>query len=309
VPLSWEDDTVKALIHDPSAPHGIRLADAPDPLPGPGQVLVENYAISLNYGELRNIARNTPGAVPGWDSAGIVVRAAADGSGPPVGSRVVTFGWGGAWGALRAVDTAELAVVPDTVESGAASTLPVAAVTALRALRDLGGVIGRRVLVTGASGGVGRFAVQLAARAGAHVIASVGSPARAEGLAELGAHQIVTGLQGIQAPLHGILDNVAGPQLAAAFALLAPGATAEWIGTASGQTIPLETAHKMSRGRLNAFFLGDRLGEDLAYLLTLLEQGNLNPQIAWRSTWDDTAAAAEALFARRINGKAVLDLE
>lgn len=194
------------------------------------------------------------------------------------------------------------------MELGAASALPVAAVTALRALRDLGGIIGRRVLITGASGGVGRFAVQLAARAGAYVIASVGRPERAEGLPGLGANQVVTGLDGVQAPLHGILDNVGGPQLAEAFALLAPGAVAEWIGGASGQPVPLETRHKMSRGRLNAFFLGDHLSEDLAYLLTLLDSGGLDPQIGWRSGWDNAPAAAEALFARRVNGKAVLDL-
>jgi NADPH:quinone reductase len=299
---------MQALIYDPSAPRGLSLGDAPDPAPGPGQVLVENHAISLNYGELRNLARNAPGAVPGWDSAGIVIRAAEDGSGPPAGARVVTFGWGGAWGRLRAADVAEVAVVPGSVELGAASTLPVAAVTALRALRDLGGIIGRRVLITGASGGVGRFAVQLAARAGAHVIASVGSPERAEGLTRLGAHQVVTGLDGVQAPLHGILDNVAGPQLAEAFALLAPGAPAQWIGTTSGQPVPLETRHKMSRGRLSAFFLGDHLGEDLAYLLTLLADAALDPQIGWRGEWNSAPVAADALFARHINGKAVLDL-
>ncbi len=299
---------MRSLVYDPSAPHGLRLGDAPDPVPGPGQVLVQNDAISLNYGELRNIASNAPGAVPGWDSAGIVVRAAADGSGPPAGARVVTFGWGGGWGRLRAADVAELAVVPGSVELGAASTLPVAAVTALRALRDLGGIVGRRVLITGASGGVGRFAVQLAARAGAHVIASVGSPARAAGLTSLGARQVVTGLDGVEAPLHGILDNVAGPQLAEAFALLAPGAVAQWIGSASGQPISLETRHKMSQGRLNAFFVGDRLGPDLSYLLTLLADGSLDPQIGWRGGWQNAPAAAEALFARRINGKAVLDV-
>jgi NADPH:quinone reductase len=214
-------------------------------------VLVENHAISLNFGEVRSVALNAPGRVPGWDSAGIVARAATDGSGPPAGARVVTFGWGGAWGRLRAADVAGLTVVPERVDLGAASALPVAAVTALRALRDLGGIIGRRVLITGASGGVGRFAVQLAARAGAYVIPSAGSPERAEGLTSLGASQVVTGLGGVEPPLHGILDNVAGPQLASAFALLAPGAVAEWIGTASGQPIPLETPHKMSQGRIN----------------------------------------------------------
>ncbi|HET6259246.1 MAG TPA: hypothetical protein VFE39_11400 [Pseudonocardia sp.] len=73
-------------------------------------------------------------------------------------------------------------MVPDEVDLGAAAAVPVAGVTALRALRRLGFLTGRRVLITGASGGVGGYAVQLAASAGAHVIASVGSAARGEGL-------------------------------------------------------------------------------------------------------------------------------
>lgn len=75
-------------------------------------------------------------------------------------------------------------------------------------MRRLGPVLGRRVLVTGASGGVGRFAVQLAARAGAHVIASVGSPERAEGLQALGAGEILAGTAKPAEPVFGVLKSL-----------------------------------------------------------------------------------------------------
>jgi len=128
-----------------------------------------------------------PGApCPDSTPPGVVISAAADGSGRPAGTRVVTFGYSGGWAELRAADTAEVAAVPSAVDLGLAAAIPAAGVTALRALRRLGPVAERRVLITGASGGVGRFAVQLAARAGAHVIASVGNPERGDGLARLG---------------------------------------------------------------------------------------------------------------------------
>jgi NADPH:quinone reductase-like Zn-dependent oxidoreductase len=158
-----------ALLHDPAAPHGIRLGETAEPEAAPDQALVAVHAVSLNFGEVTYVGRRVPGDVPGWDAAGIVLEPAADGSGPPAGARVVTFGWGGGWAQLRAVDTAELAVLPDDLSFAEAAALPVAGVTALRALRRLGSVLGKRVLVTGASGGVGGFAVQLAERAGAHV--------------------------------------------------------------------------------------------------------------------------------------------
>jgi NADPH:quinone reductase len=304
-----EEAAVLALLVDHDSAAGLRLAETADPVPGPDEALVEVHAISLNHGELRGVASQPPGFVPGWDAAGVVRTAAADGSGPKAGTRVVTFGWAGAWAQLRAVPVSELAVVPDGVDLGAAAALPVAGVTALRALRRLGFLTGRRVLVTGASGGVGRFAVQLAAAAGAHVIASVGSVARGEGLAELGAAEVVVGLEGVEPGLHGVLDNVGGPQLAEAFALLAVGGSVQCIGATSGEPTvfpPYSTVGELRS--LQAFRMGDRLSEDLATLVGLLAQGALDPQIGRRADWKDVGGAAEELFARRIAGKAVLDV-
>jgi NADPH:quinone reductase len=255
--------------------------------------------------------RASPGDVAGWDGAGTVLTAAADGTGPPVGSRVVTFGWSGAWAEQRAVDTGELAVLPAAVDFASAAALPVAGVTALRALRRLGSVVGRRVLVTGASGGVGRFAVQLAARAGAHVVGSVGSAARAEGLAGLGAREIVTNVADLDAPVDFVIDNVGGRLLAAALAHVNPGGRVMSVGMASLEptTIDFEWLRNHSGGtQIEAFVVGPRFGGDLAYLVSLLEAGELEAEIGWRGPWDRADEAADALLGRRVRGKAVLEV-
>lgn len=309
---------MRALVHDPEAPAGIRSEHVPEPVPAAGQALIEVHAVALNFTEVAYTAESTPpGTVLGLDAAGVVVQQAADGSGPPAGTRVVTFGWdAGGWAERRAVDTDELAVLPEGVDPGVASTLPAAGVTALRAVRDLGPVLGRRVLVTGASGGVGRFAVQLAARAGAHVIASVGSPARGEGLRELGAAEIVIGPGQVGAPVFGVLDNVGGGQLAEAFGLLEDGGVLQSIGRASREptTIDFEAERRTGRRkRLEVFTVGNpgygpTFGPDLRTLVGLLASGALTPQIGWRGSWERVAEAAEALMGRRVLGKAVLDV-
>lgn len=303
---------MQALIHDPAAPHHLRLGTAPDPVPAPAQALVRVAAVSFNFGEIAfGSPSGEPGHVPGWDAAGVVVQAPADGSGPAAGTRVVTFGWAGAWAQLRAVDTADLAVVPEDVDLGTAAALPVAGVTALQAVRRLGSLIGRRVLVTGASGGVGRYAVQLAARAGAHVIASVGGPARAGGLRELGAAEIVFGPSEMSGRVYGVLDNVGGSQLAEAYNRLEDGGVVQAIGMASREPtlIDFEEARtRVDRGRLETFNLSTPLGDDLAHLVDLLRRAELDPQIGWRGPWDKALEAAEALLARRVPGKVVLDL-
>ncbi|WP_060941538.1 zinc-binding dehydrogenase, partial [Mycolicibacterium vaccae] len=217
----------------------------------------------------------------------------------------------GGWARQRVAATGNLAVLPESVDFAAAAALPVAGVTALQAIRELGPVVGRRVLITGASGGVGRFAVQLAARAGAHVVAAVGSPARGAGLRELGADEVVVGLDDVTEPLFGVLDNVGGPLLAQAFSLLGDGGSLLSIGMASGQptTIDFEAERRRyTRKQLAPFNVRFPLDADMRYLVQLLADGGLDPQIGLRDSWDNVTAAAEALLNRKVAGKAVLDV-
>jgi NADPH:quinone reductase len=304
---------MRAVIYDPDARANLRLADVDEPVVADSEALIEVRATALNFGEVHFIDRmRKPGEVPGWDAAGVVLQAAADGSGPPVGTRVVGFDGAGGWAQRRAVPTENLAVLPDSVDFGQAAALPVAGVTALQALRRLGPVVGRRVLVTGASGGVGRFAVQLAARAGAHVIAAVGSAARGAGLTDLGAAEVVVGLANVTEPVFGVLDNVGGQLLAEAFSLVADGGSAQSIGMASNQptTIDFEAERQIpGHRRLEPFTVRTPFAPDLAYLVNLLADGEIDPQIGLRTSWTDVSEAAEALLDRRVAGKAVLDVD
>lgn len=299
---------MRALVVDPSEPSFVRLASLPDPVRTRDEVLVDVHHAALNHGDLNDArsGRVPPGSVLGSDLAGIVRESGVDG--PPPGTRVVAMA-AGAFATQVAVDRTSLAIVPDGVDLAAAAALPVAGLAAYRALRASGSLDGRRVLITGASGGVGRYAIQLAAHANAHVIASVGAPGRAEGLAELGASTVVAGLAGVDEPVDVVLDNVGGPQLVAAWQLLAPGGVLQSIGWTSGEPAVFPPYSTIGPAKTLSSFLNDGPpGEDLAELVRLLAAGDLTVDIGWRGGLNAYAEAAEALHARRINGKAVFDV-
>ena len=112
-------------------------------------------AFSVNYGEADLIRRRPDGWRPGQDVAGIVISRAEDGSGPPEGTRVVAYlDWEG-WAERVSVPTWAVAALDDRVSFETSATLPVAGLTALRALREGGAILGRDVLVTGATGSMG----------------------------------------------------------------------------------------------------------------------------------------------------------
>src|SRR5438067_877102 len=104
---------MRAVVVDPGAPGRLVLRDVEPPAPGRLEALVRVAALSLNRGELRRAASAEAGWRPGWDLAGTVEQVAADGSGPPVGSRVVGLLNPGAWAELVAVPTTALAALPD----------------------------------------------------------------------------------------------------------------------------------------------------------------------------------------------------
>ena len=304
---------MRALVSKQSAPFA-ELADVPDPEPRPDEALVAVHAISLNRGETRRLAQLEPGTVTGWDLAGTVRRAAQDG-GPPEGARVVGLMNVGAWAELAAVKIEHLAELPDGISFEQASALPVAGLTALRALEVAGFVLGKRVLVTGASGGVGRFAIQLAKLGGAHVTAIA---RRTEGLQELGADEVAVEID-LEGPTYeAIVDGVGGPVLGQAIQRVAPGGTI--VSFASTVTEPVsypsrELFARAPGARVYGFYVFAELAHtrsgsaDLRRLADLVADKRLDPQIDLTLPWSDAAQAIEALLDRRVNGKAVLTID
>ncbi|MEV0234605.1 zinc-binding dehydrogenase [Nonomuraea sp. NPDC050786] len=273
-------------------------------------MLVDVLHASLNYADLNNATsgRIPAGAPLGLDAAEIVLQGAADGSGPVAGTRVVLFA-DGAFAERVAVDVSAVAEVPEGVEPAEAAALPTAGLAALRSLRAAGIAPGKRVLVTGASGGVGRYAVRLAAHAGAYVIASAGSPGRGDGLAGLGADEVVVGLDDVKEPVDIVVETVGGPHLVRAWELLAPGGNLQSVGWTSGEPAlfpPYATVGppKTLTSYVNEFAAAD----DLAELVRLTADRALAPEIGWRGSWERFAEAAAALRDRRVRGKAVFDI-
>ncbi len=300
-----------ALLSDQNPPFA-QLGEVDEPSPRDDQALVDVKAFSLNRGETRRLASMPQGSVTGWDLAGVVSGPAADGSGPGAGTRVVGVVGSGAWAQRVAVSTEQLAQLPDAVSFEQASTLPVAGLTALRALEVGGFVLGKRVLVTGASGGVGRFAIQLAKLAGAQV---TGVARRTAGLAELGADEVLDDLQRGGETFDVIIDGVGGPMLGVALQRVAPRGTVVSFASTVTEPVSYPTRDLFARApgaRLYGLYIFAELEHtrtaagDLTRLAELVAARRLDPQIDIVRSWGEAGEAIEALLDRRVAGKAVL---
>src|SRR5450755_3754317 len=216
---------MRAVVNTPGSLAPVELRDVPEPIPGPNEALVAVRAFSLNRGELRSFVNNEEGWIPGQDISGVVLRAAANGLGPSAGTRIVALTDEFGWAEQVAVPTHRIVPLPDSVSFAQAATLPVAGLTALRCVRLGGALVGRRVMITGAAGGVGTIAIQIAAQSGAHVTAVVGRPERAAGLDHLGARHVAVGIENAPGKFTLILESGGGNSLSEAVRRIEPNGT------------------------------------------------------------------------------------
>lgn len=308
---------VKAVVVDPSASKKLVIREVELASPLPNEAIVKVASISLNRGEVRRVDSAETGWRPGWDLAGTIETAASDGSGFPVGTRVVGFLPSGAWAEKVIVPTNAIASLPDSVEFKTAATLPVAGLTALLSLEKGGLLLGKSVLITGASGGVGYFACQLAAQAGAIVTAQVRRSELVEFVKAAKAHQVVVGdAFDRYAPYDLVLDSVGGEILPLVLENLALDGNCVMFGATAGSNITFNASKFYGKGGLSlyGFILFHELKKQpasvgLAQLVQFVANGSLVPHIDLEESWSAIAEVAEQLTNRQFLGKAVLHIQ
>jgi NADPH:quinone reductase-like Zn-dependent oxidoreductase len=325
--------TTQSIMQDRYAdnPEGIFwLADIPRPTPGAGQVLVRVQATSIDRGTWHVMAglpyliraagfglRRPKYANPGRSLAGTVEAAGADVIGFRPGDRV--YGIGIATFAGHALAPAEkLAPMPARLTFNEAAAVPVSGLTALQGLRDRGGVKpGQTVLILGASGGVGSFAVQIAKAFGAEVT-GVCSTSKMEMVRSLGADRVldytVDDLDA--AKRYDLILDIGGHRsLRTLRRALAPGGTLVIVGSETGGRW-LGGFDRSIRAMLLNPFVGQRLAPltvsenatDLSVLAELIDAGQLAPVVDHTYPLEDVGAAIRRLLEGKASGKLVLSI-
>ncbi|WFS01949.1 quinone oxidoreductase family protein [Rhizobium tumorigenes] len=300
-----------AIYSEPGTPDVFHYGEVADPVPADDEVLIRVEAISIEGGDLINRALTRQGAdeVVGYAAAGTILQVGKAVTGLSVGQRVATFQWKGSHATLRAVTATNCFIVPDGLDIGVASAIPVGPGTAAYALK-LGALqSGQTVLVLGASGGVGLAAVQLASKAGARVI---GTGTKAESLEKLKSYGLSDAIvtadrqasDQVRALLGGnevdlIIDNVGGDALVDALKVLKDGGKAVLIGVFGGRSTMIDAGQiLMHRHVIIGCLLGTAMTDPdarrlIEELFPMARDGALNVPI------DATFPLSEASAAHR----------
>jgi NADPH:quinone reductase-like Zn-dependent oxidoreductase len=284
-------------IDSHGGPDVLRIREVSEPTVGPGEVLIRTAASSLNPVDWKTRAWDI-GRLPatlGWDLAGTVV--ASDEPALRLGDRVIAMSaqiatGRGTWADLVALPAQLLAPAPTTVGLIEAATLPLAGLTAVQALDKVSPQPGERVLVTGAAGGVGGVAVQLAHHAGALVDALVSRPQHVSAAGDLGAHVVVCDPAALPEVAYQVVFDTAGADVARA---LAP--SGRYVSISDDPLPDLA-------GAVRSYVQED--GKQLADLVTLIDQGKLRLRVADRYPMEQVRAAHERFEAGGLLGKIVL---
>lgn len=303
----------------------LRLADRPEPVPGPGELLIDVHAASVNpvdwkirRGELRLFLWLGFPYVPGGDVAGEVVAVGPGVSRFRPGDPVVAFvelKRGGGYAERAVVKESAAARKAESMDFAGAATLPIAGCTALQALRDHGGLReGGSVLINGGAGGVGHFAVQVGKAMGATVTATCGAE-NVDFVRSLGADRVIDykkeDFTRLADRFDVIFDAVATSSFAACRDRLNPGGvylttlpnpgTLFWGAAQAAAGI-------FTRARRARFLWVKQQGSDLAFLGQLADRGQLRPTIARTFPLSDAAEAQALSEEGHVRGKIVLEV-
>jgi NADPH:quinone reductase-like Zn-dependent oxidoreductase len=280
---------MQAVVSTPGGERWAELREVPEPETGPDELLVQVHAAGINRGEL-TLVQIREDFRPGQEVAGVVA------AGPRQGERVVGLAdWHG-WAEYAAVPEHRVAPLPDGIDFATAAALPMAGATALNLIRLGGDLLGRNVVVTGASGGVGVIATQLARLAGGNVTA------------------VSAVTEDVPDGQDLILESVGGASLEQALAKAAVGGLILVFGNSSKQsaTIDFRGFAGRDRVRVQTFFSAhyeERAADNLRTLLGLVEERRLEVQVGLKVPLADANDALDALDARKVHGKAVLVVE
>jgi len=328
---------VRAILPTDSTDRSVRdfpipqVGDLPDPVAGPGEVLVAVEAAGLNHADLHQLRGQYPppageSLVPGLECAGVVLES-EKGSPWQSGTRVMALVGGGAHATRAAIPTGQLMPVPDNLSLIEGAAIPEAGLTSWVNLVVEGGLAaGETVLVTGATGGMGSFAVQLARELGARVLAAGRSRERLELLRGLGIEEVcleganlasqvreATGGRGVDL----VLDFTGGPDFASHLGALAHRGRLVLVGLVSGGRTELELGPIMSRRlRIIGSVLRARPREEkarltadfAAFALPRLRDGRLHPVVDRVVPLERAAEAYKTLERGGVFGKVILSM-
>ena len=315
--------------HRYGPPEGLRLEEVDPPVIGDDGILVRVRASSVNALDWHTMRgkpylvraqeglRRPSTTIPGVDIAGVVEAVGATVTSVKPGDEVMAHR-GGAWAELVACTERHVVPKPAGLSFEEVAAVPVAAMTALQGLRDKGGVTaGSRVLITGASGGVGTFAVQIARALGGEVTATTRGE-NVELLQSLGATTVMDyareDVTRGPARFDVILDIAATSPLGGLARIAAPDGRVVLVGAKEGDWIAPVT--RVIVGSLRSRLRGERLlpflssgrREDLETLRGMLESGAIRPVIERTYPLEQAAEAMRHVESGRARGKVVITI-
>jgi NADPH:quinone reductase-like Zn-dependent oxidoreductase len=307
---------MKAIQYAEFGPSSVlKYVDVARPEPAAGEVLVRVHAAGVNPID-RQQRHGRPGAalpkplIPGYDFAGEIAALGAGVSGPKLGEHVfgmLPLNRPGAYAQYLAVPAGLIARMPNNLDYVHAAAVPLAALTAYQALFDTGALkSGQRVLIHGAAGGVGHFAIQLARDTGAKVFGTA-SESNLAFITQLGADTAIDyhaqAFDDVAQDIDLVFDTVGGDTLKRSYDVVQPGGT---LVSIAGQP---DASESEAHGIHGVWILVKPDAVELGKIAGLIEQGLIRPELGGVYALKDAALAHDQSETRHLRGKLVLRVD